>query len=335
MRDIADQPDSRSDTQSVFYQSAYAAPSVVELPTLHANNPNLGLRGYYTSDSSRVRTYEENKDSVGRLWTKDATGKTVAWGSATVVSDTGLVVSDLHAINNRSAQRLEISLGGKTYQARVLDHDPKKDLALLQIVPNDGERFKPVKFGSTAELHRGDEITGLGMPRKSDTLHVSPGRFGSSVHYGDLPIKPGQNIQDDPSRTVLITDMNAPPGTSGGSGFDKRSEFIGLIDLANEAGNVGAITPVEDVLAFIRRSQQNFRPNMASEAIGSTRNYYDRITSSLPDWMRHSPGSRTIAPEATNQAVSGARQGVPIPTGDDYSKSYWRQRLSPGYWLGF
>jgi S1-C subfamily serine protease len=335
MRDIAEQQNPPSDAPPVFYQSAYNAPSVVELPTIHKDNPKLGMRGFFESDSSRVRTYEENKDSVGRLWTKDATGKTVAWGSATVVSDTGLVVSDLHAINNQSAQRLEISLGGKTYQARVLDHDPQKDLALLQIVPNNnGERFKPVKFGSSQELRQGDEVTGLGMPRQSNTLYISPGRFGSEKRYGELPIKPGQHIQDDPSRPVLVTDMNSPPGTSGGGGFDKQAKFIGLIDLANEAGSMGVITPVEDVLAFIRRSQQNFTPNMPSEALGSTRNYYDRITSSLPDWMRN---LHTAAPtaEKPNQAVTGARSGAPLPTGDAYSKSYWRQRLSLGYWLGY
>jgi S1-C subfamily serine protease len=328
MREFADEPNPpRSDTQSVFYQSAYAAPSVVELPTLHANNPTVGMRGYYTADSSRVRTYEENKDSVGRLWTKDATGKTVAWGSATIVSDTGLVVSDLHAINNRSAQRLEVSLGGKTYQARVLDQDAKKDLALLQIIPNsDQERFKPVKFGSSADLRQGDEITGLGMPRKSDVMHLSPGRYSSTQRYGDLPIKAGQNIQDDPNRPIIVSDINAPPGMSGGGGFDKASRFIGLVDLANEAGNVGAITPVEDVLAFIQRSQQRFTPNLSSEALGSTRNYYDRVTSSLPDWMRHL-FSGSPAAEKTNQVGTGARSGVPIPSGDDYSKSYWRQRL--------
>ena len=143
-------------------------------------------------------------------------------GGAGVISDEeGYVMTNLHVV--RRASRIQVKL----WDGRVYDAEPRfvgttqKDVALLKLKTQPGEKFKAIQFAPDDDLLLGETVLALGNPYG----------LGASVSRGILssknrrPLTGGEplNFED-----WLQTDAAINPGNSGGPLINLRGEMIGL-----------------------------------------------------------------------------------------------------------
>jgi S1-C subfamily serine protease len=263
--------------QQAAYSPALNGP-IVEIPTLFTNNPNIETRGFYFGQSLQAQLFNKESPSMGHMISKDRAGNIQDWATNTFVSSSGLAVTDWHAVKN--AASLEVTANGRVHQAKVIDVDPKTDQALIQVLPaTAGETFSPVHFGSS-QLAPGEHATFLGFPKRSNNLHMSSANWLTDLRAGEIPMKGGPPQGEDPNRIEKEFETNIQGGNSGGAAFRDDGDVIGIASTTNE-GKLATITPSEDVVAFIRRTQHDFPTG--TNLIGSTQNYYDKALSLLPD----------------------------------------------------
>lgn len=156
------------------------------------------------------------------------------YGAGVVLDERGHVVTADHVIDG--VKTIHVSFHGQTRRipAKVVDRDAKLDLALLKIE----ERTAAVaEIGSIADVRMGDEVFGMGSPRK---LEFSLSR--GIVSYV------GRSFD---SALYLQTDLPANSGNSGGPIMNERGEVIGIASfiLKNSQGLAFSV-PIEN--AFVR-----------------------------------------------------------------------------------
>ena len=148
----------------------------------------------------------------------------VGLGSGFIISDQGHLITNYHVIE----QSLNISVtvfqrGDEGYQRRqiknvkILATQPLRDLALLQIPPQDWESLtiRPVIIARDESLRVGDMIFSIGNPL-------------------GLERSATQGIVSSISRTIghlrfIQTDASINPGNSGGPMFNSRGEVVGVV----------------------------------------------------------------------------------------------------------
>jgi S1-C subfamily serine protease len=183
-------------------------PSVVNIATAtiveRAGDPNLEfLRRYF---GWRVQTERrEEPYSVG---------------SGVIVDEEGYILTNFHVLEH--ATRVQVKLwDGKVYDAEPLVGTAQKDVAMLKIKANPGEKFKAIKLAKDDDLLLGETVLALGNPYGLGSS-VTRGILSSKarrVATGDEPL----NAQD-----WLQTDADINPGNSGGPLINLRGELIGI-----------------------------------------------------------------------------------------------------------
>jgi hypothetical protein len=167
-------------------------------------------------------------------------------GTGFVVNAGGYLITCAHVVAD--AVRVEVSLGGRSYQATVLAVDHDHDLAVLRIPAQDLPALA-LANSDTAEV--GQEVRALGFPLSSilgDSLKATRGTLS------------GINKKD--GRKVFQIDASINPGNSGGPLVTEAGEVIG-VNSAKLAGvaisNVGLATPSNEA-----------RRLLASKGVGFT-----------------------------------------------------------------
>jgi serine protease Do len=138
-----------------------------------------------------------------------------ALGTGFIIDSSGLIVTNHHVVSR--AQEIKIRMHNmKEYDARIVGRDPKTDLALIQVQP-DEDFPEPAKLGDSDEMRVGDGVMAAGNP------------FGLSqtVTVGILSAK-GRVIGAGPYDDFLQTDAAINPGNSGGPLFNSHGEVIGV-----------------------------------------------------------------------------------------------------------
>jgi len=154
-------------------------------------------------------------------------------GSGVVVDEDGYILTNDHVV--RRADKIEVTLGTNTFEARVVAQNSGIDLALLKVINAPaGQRFKAVRFAKDDDLYLGETVIALG----------NPFGLGGSVSRGILSSKNRRLQAESGELDVedwLQTDAAINPGNSGGPLVDLRggSDRIGCGDLpaANGAGD--------------------------------------------------------------------------------------------------
>ena len=180
---------------------------------------------------------------------------TAGWGSGSVISRDGLILTNAHVAANRAPGLgvlfgLPISEGTMgapsptthviytvrgdeaatpTYLAETVVADGYLDLAILRITAlADGTPIAagdldltPVPLGSVGDIRAGEELTVLGYPGIADTfrVHVTRGAFS--------------NLKDDPRvgpGAWMNTDAKIAQGNSGGLAADEQGRLVGIPD---------------------------------------------------------------------------------------------------------
>lgn len=189
-----------------------AAPAVVNIATLQASplEQNPLLRDPY------YRYFLGIPD--------EALAPRISAGSGFVVDAArGLVLTNHHVVQN--AQAIEVTLGERRVEARLIGSAPAMDIALLQI-PARG--LKQLPLGNSDRVEVGDYVVAIGNPFE----------VGQTVTAGIVSAL-GEGRGGRPA--YVQTDAPINPGNSGGPLISMRGEVIGINSaiIGPGEGNVG------------------------------------------------------------------------------------------------
>lgn len=167
-------------------------------------------------------------------------------GSAFVISDNGLIVTNDHVFTGmRKSGATHIQAyfdDGSVYLVQFVASDPESDIAIGKLVAPPGKKFKYLKMGSSSALRKGDPITILGAPL-GGSIVPSVG-YVSGIRY----------VADDSLRNyiahsradwcLLQADASMCQGNSGGPIVNENGEVVGVSVLAQTSIGLGAVGSV-------------------------------------------------------------------------------------------
>ena len=139
--------------------------------------------------------------------------KTSALGSGFIISETGLVVTNNHVIEQADEILIEL-FSGEELKATLVGSDPKTDIALLKVEYDKPLSF--VKFGNSDLARVGDWVMAVGNPLGQ----------GFSVSAGIISARNRalRGSYDD----FIQTDAAINRGNSGGPLFNMDGEVLGV-----------------------------------------------------------------------------------------------------------
>jgi S1-C subfamily serine protease len=135
-------------------------------------------------------------------------------GTAFVVAANGYLLTCAHVVEN--AEKIDVALGGKNYEAKVVAVDEANDIALLRIEAQ-GLRFLPLFESENVEV--GQDIRVMGFPMSSE--------LGENIKV-TRGIVTGINLKQDVKRFQVDAAVN--PGNSGGPMVNEKGEVVAIAD---------------------------------------------------------------------------------------------------------
>ena len=136
-------------------------------------------------------------------------------GSGVVVSQDGVIVTNVHVVQNADELRVA-TRDGREFEAVLVLADEASDIAVLKA--KDGADFDFLELGDSDGLEVGDLVLAIGNPfgvGQTVTSGIVSGLARSRVGAGDF----GFFIQ---------TDASINPGNSGGALIDMRGRLVGI-----------------------------------------------------------------------------------------------------------
>ena len=141
--------------------------------------------------------------------------KVSSLGSGFVIDPSGLIVTNNHVIEGADEIIINFTDGSKLKVVKILGHDPKTDLALLQVEPK--KPLKAITFGDSSKMRVGDWVMAIG----------NPFGLGGSVTVGIISATK-RDINAGPYDDFLQTDAAINRGNSGGPLFNMDGQVIGV-----------------------------------------------------------------------------------------------------------
>ncbi|WP_055490586.1 S1C family serine protease [Streptomyces sp. TP-A0356] len=208
-------------------------------------------------------------------------------GSGVIITGNGEIITNNHVISGASSIKATTN-DGKSYTARVVGTDSKKDLALIEL--DNASGLQTATLGNSDGLQVGDQVVAIGSPEGLtgtvtsgivSALHrdvtVSTGESQGQGRGGQWPFQFGgrQFNGDTGSSTTtykaIQTDASLNPGNSGGALIDMNGNIIGINSAmysaasdstSSSAGSVGLgfaipVNTVKSDLAKLRAGSQS------------------------------------------------------------------------------
>ena len=156
-------------------------------------------------------------------------------GTGFVVAANGYIATCAHVVDG--ARRIEVTVGSKMYEAKVVVSKPGLDLAIIKI---DADNLKVSHLGNSDNVQLTQKVRAFGFPLSSmlgTGLKSAAGEVGGVVMHP----KHGKQIQ---------TDAPVNPGNSGGPMVNENGQVIGVVSskiAARFASSVGFAVPVNEV----------------------------------------------------------------------------------------
>ncbi len=157
-------------------------------------------------------------------------------GSGFIISEDGLIATNMHVIGE--ARRLQIEMhDGKTHEVTVVQaSDSQLDLALLKI---DAKGLKPLPLGDSSKVRQGEPIVAMGAPEG----------LAFSIVQGVLSA-----TRDIDGREMLQVAVPIEKGNSGGPLLDMQGNVLGLLTLKSlKTDNLGFAMPVNELKKLIEK----------------------------------------------------------------------------------
>ncbi|MFY7697367.1 MAG: S1C family serine protease [Legionella sp.] len=186
-------------------------------------------------------------------------------GSGIIWDKQGHIVTNFHVI--READQLAVSIGDKTFSAKVVGAEPRKDIAVLRLTSPKALQLlkdvKPFELAPTRELMVGQKTIAIGNPFGFDHS-LTTGVI--SALGRQMPGIGGVTIRD-----MIQTDASINPGNSGGPLLDSSGRLIGLNTLiysrTGSSAGVGFAVPADDIARTVTQIIKNGRVVLAGIGI--------------------------------------------------------------------
>ncbi len=163
-------------------------------------------------------------------------------GAGTVWSSEGLIITNAHVVQRASPT--VVLPDGRSLPARVLAHDPQRDLALLSVKANG---LTAMSLGDAQQLRPGELVFAVGHPWGVARAATAGVVIGMGA---DLP-------EMSPTRREwLMVSLVLRPGNSGGPLVDVAGRLLGINTIMT-GPEVGGAVPVQVVKAFLREATLN------------------------------------------------------------------------------
>ena len=164
-------------------------------------------------------------------------------GSGFVIDPKGIIVTNNHVIAEADDIEVNFAAGSKLI-AEVIGADPKTDIAVLRVEPE--EPLKAVTLGDSNTIRIGDWVMAIG----------NPFGLGGTVTTGIVSAR-GRDINSGPYDNFIQTDAAINRGNSGGPLFNQEGEVIGVNTaiISPTGGSIASVSPCRPI--WSRRSSRN------------------------------------------------------------------------------
>ncbi|MEU1270826.1 trypsin-like peptidase domain-containing protein [Streptomyces sp. NPDC005799] len=211
-------------------------------------------------------------------------------GSGVIITSDGEIVTNNHVISG--AQSIKVTASdGKSYTAKVVGTDSKKDLALIKLEGASG--LHPATLGNSSGVQVGDTVVAIGSPEglsgtvtsgivsalnRDVTVSTDENQQQGQGGDGRWPFSfGGQQFNGDTGSSTttykaIQTDASLNPGNSGGALINASGDIIGINSAmysassassgSSDAGSIGLgfaipINTVKADLAHLRAGGSN------------------------------------------------------------------------------
>ncbi len=173
----------------------------------------------------------------------------IGGGSGFIVTKEGLVVTNRHVVSEENVDFTVALSDGQEFPAKLVSKDSLNDLAVIQILPKQGESkipaLTPVVLGDSANLKVGQRVLAVGNALAEYQNTVTSGivsGIGRHIIAGD------RQGSSETLTGLLQTDAAINPGNSGGPLVNLAGEVIGVnVAIAASANGIGFAIPVNDI----------------------------------------------------------------------------------------
>jgi serine protease Do len=139
-------------------------------------------------------------------------------GSGVLVSDTGIILTAAHVVNN--AEKIEVKfLNGEIIPAKVIRSAPVADIATIK-VSRMPKNFRVSEIGDSNKVSIGDKVIVVGAPFGLE--------HSLSVGYISQKAKEKRRTSNFIQNEFFQTDASINQGNSGGPMFNLKGEIIGI-----------------------------------------------------------------------------------------------------------
>ena len=145
----------------------------------------------------------------------DSSRVQISTGSGVIIDSRGLILTNHHVVDG--ARQIRITLADqRVYEATIVGHDPRTDVALLSVDTDD--RLTAARFNAGVELSVGEWVVAVGHPFD----------FPFTVTAGIVSALGRRNLGQHEIQNYIQTDVAVNPGSSGGPLFNRHGDLVGI-----------------------------------------------------------------------------------------------------------
>ena len=181
---------------------------------------------------------EKTLGSENALAPGEANRRVNGMGTGVIIDERGYILTNHHVVEG-VRQITVTTLDKESYQAELISHDPKTDLAIIKI--ESDESLPVIEIGTSSDLMPGETVIAVGNAYGYDNT-VTRGII-SALHR-PVQVSDTQHYED-----LIQTDASINPGNSGGPLLNVEGKMIGL-NVAVRAGaqGIGFAIPADHVM---------------------------------------------------------------------------------------
>lgn len=211
----------------------------------------VGIQITYPVRSNFSFFFDINRDGVG-------------YGSGTIISEDGYILTNNHVIEAAMAGQMSNKLADgakievilpdnkdKAYRAQVIGRDEKTDIAVLKI---DATGLSAAELGNSDEVKVGELAVAIGNPGGMDYMGSVTAGVISGINR-TIKLDNGREFR------LIQTDAAINPGNSGGALVNSKGQVIGINTIkiaATEVEGIGFAIPINEAWE-IAESLINYR----------------------------------------------------------------------------
>jgi S1-C subfamily serine protease len=210
----------------------------------------IAVREKAAPSVAMVSTSDLYQDWLGRAELPIGSGSGFVWDKS------GTVITNFHVVRDpqsppqqpRLVDRVRVVVGGREFDARVVNASPQHDLAVLRL-PGNVSDLVPIEIGTSHDLQIGQTAIAIGAPfglgQTMTTGIVSA--LGRTIETND-----GNKLYG-----MIQVDAAINPGNSGGPLLDSAGRLIGvntaIYSPSGASAGIGFAVPVDMVNEIVPR----------------------------------------------------------------------------------